>query len=329
MPKTFVLHDESVNTYGFRMLTSGANLEEFRRNPVMLYNHNSYDLPIGRWDNIRIEGGKILADAVFDDAEDPRAKEIAGKVERGMLRMASIGAWPPEEVSDAESLRLPGQTGVTVTRWTVREASICTIGSNHNALVLYDRRGERIDLSDKSSLIALMDVPVQEPEEQDPVTDNPPSNNQPTDNNPSMSKLTTLLQLSDGATQEQIDASVEGVVAERDNLRAEVESLTKERDQLKSEAEARAEADKTARAAEAVALVDAAIRDGRIDAASKDTYIKLFDADHDAAKAALGALPRRRGVAQQLQETPEGVELSDKASPWERELASIRESRAK
>lgn len=30
---TFCVHDESVNTYGFRMLTSGANLEEFKRIP--------------------------------------------------------------------------------------------------------------------------------------------------------------------------------------------------------------------------------------------------------------------------------------------------------
>lgn len=328
MPKTFVLHDESVNTYGFRMLTSGAHLEEFRRNPVMLYNHNSYDLPIGRWENIRIEGGKILADAVFDDADDMRAKEIAGKVERGMLRMASIGAWPPEEVSDSETLKLPGQTGVTVTRWTVREASICTIGSNHNALVLYDRTGERIDLTDRSRLIALMDVPHQEAPEQEPAPTDNQRNNQPTDN-PSMSKLTTLLQLSDGATQEQIDASVEGVVTERDNLRTEVHSLKAERDQLKSEADARAEADKTAREAEAVALVDAAVKDGRINASSKEAYIKLFDADHDAAKEALGALPRRQGIAQQLQETPEGVELSDKGSPWSREMERIREARAK
>lgn len=58
--KTFVLHDESVNTYGFRMLTSGVNLDEFRKNPVMLLNHNDYSLPIGRWENIRIEGAKSL-----------------------------------------------------------------------------------------------------------------------------------------------------------------------------------------------------------------------------------------------------------------------------
>mgnify|MGYP003375424942 FL=1 len=40
--KTFVLHDESVNTYGFRMLTSGAVLDEFIKNPVMLLNHNDW-----------------------------------------------------------------------------------------------------------------------------------------------------------------------------------------------------------------------------------------------------------------------------------------------
>lgn len=48
---TFVLHDESVNTYGFRMLTSGANLEEFKKNPVMLLNHDDY--------SCRLAGGKI------------------------------------------------------------------------------------------------------------------------------------------------------------------------------------------------------------------------------------------------------------------------------
>lgn len=40
---TFVLHDETVNTYGFRMLTSGANLEEFRKNPVILLNHKDWE----------------------------------------------------------------------------------------------------------------------------------------------------------------------------------------------------------------------------------------------------------------------------------------------
>ncbi len=78
---TFTLHDESVNTYGFRMLTSGCNLEEFKKNPVMLLNHDDWSMPIGRWENIRIEGGRILADAVFDE-DDPRAAEVMRKLTR-------------------------------------------------------------------------------------------------------------------------------------------------------------------------------------------------------------------------------------------------------
>ena len=154
---TFVLHDETVNTYGFRMLTSGANLEEFRKNPVILLNHKDWELPIGRWENIRIEGTQILADALFDEKDDEAVK-IADKVEGGFLRMASMGAWPPEEVSDAAELKLPGQTLPTVTRWTAREASIVTIGANHNALVLFDRQtGKPLDLTDASTVIRLMD----------------------------------------------------------------------------------------------------------------------------------------------------------------------------
>ena len=146
--RTFTLHDESVNTYGFRMLTSGSNLEEFKKNPVMLLNHDDWSMPIGRWENIRIEGGRILADAVFDE-DDPRAAEVMRKVDEDFIRMASIGAWPPEETSDAYDLMLPGQTGPTVTRWTVREASIVTIGANHNALAFYDRKDGKIISMDK------------------------------------------------------------------------------------------------------------------------------------------------------------------------------------
>ena len=164
---TFVLHDESVNTYGFRMLTSGANLEEFKKNPVMLLNHDDYSLPIGRWENIRVEGGKILADAVFDEG-DARAAEVKRKVENDFIRMASIGAWPPEEKSDAYDLMLPGQTLPTVTRWTVREGSVVTIGANHNALVFYDRESavdkmnEAKKESQKREAVSLTDAAIKD-----------------------------------------------------------------------------------------------------------------------------------------------------------------------
>ena len=237
---TFVLHDETVNTYGFRMLTSGANLEEFRKNPVILLNHKDWELPIGRWENIRIEGTQILADALFDEKDDEAVK-IADKVEGGFLRMASMGAWPPEEVSDAAELKLPGQTLPTVTRWTAREASIVTIGANHNALVLFDRQtGKPLDLTDASTVIRLMDR----------------LNHSKIDSN--MNKtLKEVLKLQDSAQDAEVIGAVNRLIENNDRL-------TRENQELR-DAAARAESEhKEIRKSEAIRLVDAAIADGRI-----------------------------------------------------------------
>ncbi len=129
---TFVLHDESVNTYGFRMLTSGANLEEFKKNPVMLLNHDDYSLPIGRWENIRVEGGKILADAVFDESTELGA-QVKKQVESGFLRAVSIG------IEDIAKEVLNGVE--TVTKCRLIEVSVVDIPSNENAVKLFRRSG--------------------------------------------------------------------------------------------------------------------------------------------------------------------------------------------
>ena len=52
---TFVLTDESVNSYGYRVLTSGIKMEQFLKNPVMLYSHDNNRMPIGTWENVRPE----------------------------------------------------------------------------------------------------------------------------------------------------------------------------------------------------------------------------------------------------------------------------------
>src|SRR5690606_9730609 len=135
--KSWVLIDESVTTYGFRVLMSGADISQFKRNPVLFYNHDEWSLPVGRWENIRIEGDKLLADPVFD-MEDEQGAKIAGKVERDFLRAASMSL-RILETSDDPKLMKKGQSKSTVTKWTAREGSIVGIGANHNALRLYDK----------------------------------------------------------------------------------------------------------------------------------------------------------------------------------------------
>lgn len=298
-PITFILHDDSVNTYRFRMLTAGANLDEFRRNPVMFLHHNDYDLPIGRWENIRVEGSQILADAVFDELDD-QAMKVKGKVDRGFIRMASIGAWAPEEKTEDPAMMLPGQTGPTVTKWTVREASIVAIGANHNALRMYNRStGELIDLSDTDAVLRLMDdLSIK--------------------NNDNMSTLKTILNLQDNASDADIETAVQNLQQENESLKQTNATLEDENKRLKDEANNAEAQRQQAQKAEAVQLVDAAVRDGRLDASGKDAFIALFDADFERAKATLNAIPKVKSVVSQIEE--QQVELKDFVSKSWNEL---------
>ncbi|MES2732873.1 MAG: HK97 family phage prohead protease [Bacteroidota bacterium] len=136
----FILSDESVNRHGFRVLTSGIELEAFRNNPVMFYNHNRGTLPIGKWENISISGGKLMAEALFDE-DDDFALQVSNKVQKGIINMTSIG-FDVLEVSDDIQLMLPGQKRSTVTKSSLLEASIADIGSNKNAIKLsFPQRG--------------------------------------------------------------------------------------------------------------------------------------------------------------------------------------------
>lgn len=290
-PITFILHDDSVNTYRFRMLTAGANLEEFKRNPVMFLQHNDYDLPIGRWENIRIEGSQILADAVFDEQDD-QAMKVKGKVDRGFIRMASIGAWAPEEKTEDPTMMLPGQTGPTVTKWTVREASIVAIGANHNAMRMrmYDRiTGAQIDLSDTDAVIRLMDSTTKKTYD--------------------MINWKTILNLQDNASDADIEAAVQNLQQENESLKQTNATLEDQNKRLMDEAKNAEAQRQQAQKTEAVQLVEAAVRDGRLDASGKDAFIALFDADFERAKATLNAIPKVKSVVSQIEE--QQVELKD------------------
>jgi HK97 family phage prohead protease len=155
MGKTFICSDESINSYGYRVLVSGIDLGSFKKNPVMLFNHDSmswggdiYNGPIGRWENIRKENGQLLADAVID-MDDEKGKIIGNKIEKDFIRAASIG-FKVLKVSEDAADMLPGQTRPTVTKCELVEISVVDIPANKNALALYDQSGNRIELKDEA-----------------------------------------------------------------------------------------------------------------------------------------------------------------------------------
>lgn len=272
--KSFVLSDETVNTYGFRVLMDGADIEQFRRNPVMFYNHDEWSVPIGRWDNVRIEDGKLLADPVFD-TEDENARKIAGKVERGFLRMASIG-FRVVETSDDPMKVLPGQKLPTVTKWQLREASIVGIGANHNALRLYDENDQPLS---EEQILKLFDNNFGTHDNVSRITNQKKMKNE----------IFKMLDLTENSTDEQLHDAVK-------TLMDKMKELADENKRLKDEAEARAKADAEARNNEAVRLVDEAVKDGRLNAEGKENFLKFFASDFESAQKALSNIPKRTSV---------------------------------
>ena len=140
----FIISDESVNRYGYRILSRGMSTASFEKNPVVFYNHGTFSLPIGKGNNLQHEiDGTITLDIDFD-MEDEQAVAVQKKAERGFLNACSVGIDVLETSTDA-TLVLTGQTRPTVTRSELLELSICGIPGNRNALRLNGVHTENIE----------------------------------------------------------------------------------------------------------------------------------------------------------------------------------------
>lgn len=141
--KTFVLSDStSINSYGFSVDVNGIDTTRFATNPVMLYQHDA-ERVIGRWTNLRIEDGRLLADAEFDTT-DADVKTIAEKVERGFLRGCSIGILV-HEAREIEGNQI-------ITRSELLEASVVSVPADPGAVVLYDNNHTQLTVEQLTKL---------------------------------------------------------------------------------------------------------------------------------------------------------------------------------
>lgn len=279
-PYSFVLSDESLNSYGFRFLTDGIDTSLFEKNPIALWVHaraygwnkNSEPLPIGKWVNIRKDGKKLIADLEFDE-DDEFAVSLMRKVEKGIINMVSIGA-RAITTSDDPSVLIKGQTRPTVVQSLLMECSLVDIGANRNALRLQDEFGADINLSDREGnhlLPLLSEINL-------------------FDDMNFQKQITQVLKLSDGASEAEIllavQQSAQNAIALAD-AQGQVTKLTADKTALELKLKGYEDAEKAAAEAKRVALVDGAIAAKKITASEKDAYLKLAAADFDSTKKIL------------------------------------------
>lgn len=274
--KTFVLSDETVNSNGFRVKTAGINLDRFKKNPVMLDLHDRGKV-LGRWENIRIENGQLLADTVWDE-EDPDAKRIKGKVDRGFIKGASSGLGEPFAFSLADD------GTPELTSCVLKEASIASVPSNENSLILYDKNGS-----------------IMQPEQIITLTDSVKNNNSTIINEMKNPKLfAKVLNLADTVAEDEILVAVQNLSDENKTIKAENATL--------KAAQVQAAKDKV------IALVDGAVSANKILPAEKDDYIALATSNYDTTKKLLDAKKAHVSISSQLNEADKN--FSDKTKDW-------------
>lgn len=273
MALTFILNDETkTNSYGFRVLNSGIDLERFKNNPVLLDFHQSGSgAVIGRWENIHVDGALLKADAVFDEKDD-NAKKIKGKVEDGFIKGASLGL-------NGMSIDFQMVDGVVMAvRSEITEASIVPIPSNANALKLYNDEGFEMSTDDiQLSLSSITEL---------------------IKNKSNMQKfmLSVAAMIALGFRNQEVQDSAvlsEAIEKLHGDLEATKLSLSAEKT-AKEALQSQLNAIQDAKVEE---LVNLSIQQGKIDATKKEDFIKLAKSDFNMAKGILDGIPAKKDLS--------------------------------
>lgn len=142
MGKRVRISNDSLNSYGFRVLTSGMDVTQYNRNPVLLYMHERGNV-VGYVKDLKVENNEVTGELMFDCASE-LSQRCKKQFEFGSLRMVSAGLDILETSEDA-SVLVQGQTRPTITKSKLFEVSVADVGANDDALVLH-KDGKRITL---------------------------------------------------------------------------------------------------------------------------------------------------------------------------------------
>jgi HK97 family phage prohead protease len=154
---SFVASSATPDRYGDIIDQKGWILENYKKNPVVLLNHDSNQLPIGKG-NVYLRDDKLVIDVEFD-SEDGRAAEVERKAKKGFMNAVSVGFRPLESKSRSElpeDNKYYGQRGMYYSKAELLEVSIVTIPANGEATMLeqkfYNAMKEEILLEVKEVL---------------------------------------------------------------------------------------------------------------------------------------------------------------------------------
>ncbi|HVA41669.1 MAG TPA: HK97 family phage prohead protease [Candidatus Binataceae bacterium] len=123
-----VASDGTKDRMGDVLEPGGVKLDNFRRNPIILAQHDP-EQPIARCPAIAVAGGQVIATIEFPPAGvNARSDEYLALLKANVLNAVSVGfvplAWEPL-----------GNNGLRYTSWELVELSVVSVPANANAIV--------------------------------------------------------------------------------------------------------------------------------------------------------------------------------------------------
>ena len=273
--RQYVLSDSSVNVYGFRLLTSGYQLDAFSKNPIGYYMHRREDGIALKWEGLRIEGDTVVGTPVIN-LSNSRGEQTCDEAVNGFLNAASVGHIVVLEHSLDPALMLPGQTGPTITRWYNKECSLVDIPGNCNALTtLYDAHENELNLADLGTAIPLIKQA----------------------GTPGSNELEMLLNLAADASGSMIIMAVKNLMEQGSQLVEENNTLRNDRVALQQQLDVLAA---TRTRYEINALLDRALEDRKITINLRHRLAADYSANPDGLKELLSAMPAYHSITASL-----------------------------
>ena len=136
----FVVSTGDVDAHGERINVAGIDVSDFLKNPVVLWGHDGFNLPIAKATKVWKSNGKLMARAMFY-LKDEFANKVYNYIIDGFLNAVSIGGMVKEWGSD----------GMTISELLMKEFSVVSVPANQNALV----SNKSLDNGQMSELKAL------------------------------------------------------------------------------------------------------------------------------------------------------------------------------
>ena len=134
-PDMFVMSDGTVDRTGDVIEQAGWDIEEFRSNPIALFNHDKNQV-IGRWADVAVKGGRLVGRLkLAAEGTSALVDTVRKLVAQGILRAVSVGFQPGEKqpLHDRAD-KLFGPFRYTKSR--LLECSLVAIPANANALAV-------------------------------------------------------------------------------------------------------------------------------------------------------------------------------------------------